>query len=229
MKKSVVLLAGLLIAVISIAQNQKMDAIHVTPPTFRCELFKSINDLLTNGVQYPAESKNAGLQGTEVIRFTVTVDGKLSDFHVVNSVSAEIDQEVIRVLQVSNGKWTPGMVNGNRVDMGKEVFVVFKLKPSENFVAQAKSCLEKANEMLFVKNNPEKAMKYYNRGITLLPDEKTLLSMRALCNYKLGNEVEASSDWERIAGNSTNSIINEYPEEAASFEKYEELSQKLQR
>ena len=51
---------------------------------------------------------------------------------------------------------------------------------------------------MFEKNNPEKAIKFYNRGIVLLPNEESLLAMRGLCNYEMGNISEAEKDWKRL-------------------------------
>ena len=111
--------------------------------------------------------------------------------------------------------------------MQREVAVTFKLNSQVDFVAKAQNYLDKANKMLFVKNNPAKAIKYYNRGITLLPYEEVLLAMRGLCNYELGNEDEARKDWERIADISTSSEINEYAMVEKVLEGYKELAQAM--
>jgi tetratricopeptide (TPR) repeat protein len=198
MKTSVIFFSMLLTASVAFGQEQKLNEIKVTAPQFRNEIFHSANDFLEHSVEFPAKSKNAGLQGTEVIQFTVTTEGQVTDFMVINSVSTEIDLEVIRILEVTNGKWTPGTVNGEPVAMTKEVSVVFKNNPATNFAELANKHLQKGNQALFVKNQPEKALKYFNRGITLLPNDETLLVVRGLCKYKLGDETGASRDWDRF-------------------------------
>ena len=222
MKTVVFIAASLFIAAITVAQ-EPMEEIRVTAPTFKVGFYESIDDLLVNGVEYPAESRNAGLQGTAVIDFTVSVDGKVSDFQVINSISPEIDDEIIRVLQMTNGKWNPGTTNGNPAEMEKEVAVSFKLNPQVDFVAKAKNYLEKANELLFIKNNPSKAIKYYNMGVNFLPYEEVLLAMRGFCNLEMGNEEQARNDWERMAAISATSLITELALESEVFEGYKEF------
>jgi len=224
MKKIVIFLVGFLTAVVSVAQTE-MDEIKVTAPVFKGEFYESITALLNSGVEYPSEAKNAGFQGTAVIDFTVNMDGRLSDFKIINSIAPEIDQEIIRVLQTTEGKWIPGTANGEAVNMEKEVAVAFKLHSNVDFVAKAKRYLHKANEMMFAKNNPAKALKYYDRGITFLPYEEVLLAMRGLCNYELGNEEEARMDWERIVDISTTSQIKEYALETKVLEGIEKFAQ----
>ena len=52
--------------------------------------------------------------------------------------------------------------------------------------------------MITKKNNLEKALRLYNRAIVLLPNEENLLAMRSLCNYRLGNKMDAQKDWARL-------------------------------
>ena len=196
--KNLVFLASMLISVFTFAQNQDLNEIKVTAPSFQSNIFESVNDFLTNSVEYPEASKNAGLQGTEVIQFTVSNDGKISDFKVINSVSPEIDIEVIRSLEATNGKWKPGTTDGSPTAMPTEVSLVFFLHSPENLIETAKQYQQKGNTWMYVKNNPEKALKYYNRGIKLLPNEESLLAARILCKYKTGDEDGANKDLERL-------------------------------
>jgi TonB family protein len=197
MKTSIIFFAITLTAVVVFGQEQELNEIQVTAPQFQSEIFYSANDFLEHAVEFPAKSKNAGLQGTEVIQFTVTTDGDITDFIVINSVSPEIDQEVIRILEVTNGKWAPGTVNGKPATMGKEVSVVFKNNPAINFVDLANKHLQKGNQALFIKDQPEKALKHFNQAINFLPNDETLLAVRGLCKYKLGDETGANRDWDR--------------------------------
>lgn len=198
MKTRVIFAISMLIAAIAFGQNQDLQEIRVTAPQFRSEFFQNINDFLLSGIEYPVESVKAGNEGTEVIQFVVTPKGNVTDITVINSVSDIIDQEVIRILEVSNGKWIPGTANGEPVAMEKEVSVVFKISEKSDFVAKAKGYLELGNKMLFENNKPEKALKYFDKSITLLPNEETLLAVRGLCKYEIGDNEGAQRDWNRI-------------------------------
>lgn len=198
MKTRVIIAVCILMATVSFAQNQDLNEIEVTAPKFHSELYNSVNDFLNKNVEYPTETKNAGLQGTEVVQFVVTQNGTVTDYKIINSVSPEVDREVIKVLKATNGKWNPGTTDGNPENMKTEVSVAFFMHSAEDMVKTAKNYQQKGNNLMFEKNNSKKALKYYNRAIVLLPGEESLLAMRGLCHYQLGNEIEATKDWERM-------------------------------
>lgn len=208
MKTRVILAVCVLMATVSLAQNQKINEVEVSAPKFQSELYKSVNDFLNSNAEYTSELKNTGIQGTEVIAFVVSPKGEISDYEVINSVSPAFDKVVIDLLESTNGKWNPGTANGKQVEMKTEVSVAFFLHSADDMIKTARHYQEKGNFWMFTKNNPEKARKYYNRGITLLPNEESLLAMRSLCSYEMGNINEAEKDWNRIktlANNNKNS------------------------
>ncbi len=198
MKTLTLLTAALLLSIVSIAQNQEINEINVKAPNYQNEIYASINDLLNENVEYPEESKSAGLQGTEIIKFTVTTDGILKDYEVVNSVSREIDEEVIRVLEATNGKWNPGTVNGNPVEMKTEILLAFFTHSEENMIRVAKQYKLKGNKLMYDKENPKRAIKAYDQAARILPNEESILVARILCNYELEEFESAEQDYERL-------------------------------
>lgn len=197
MKTNFFLAAGMLIAAIATGQNKELTAIDVTPPVFKSESPKSINDFLQKNVEYPAEAYLWKQQGTEVVQFVITPEGKITDFTVINSVSKEIDKEIIRVLQLTSGSWEPGTINGEPVSMESEVSMVFMLHQNVDFVEMAKENMRKGNEMLFLKDQPKKALRYFDWALNYLPGDETIHAIRGLCKYRLGDENGANRDWDR--------------------------------
>jgi len=190
-------------------QTQNMlKEIKCTPPQFagveRTILVKSnfqtIDDYLNKYVTYPQEDVMNDVQGTEVIRFIVNPSGYLTDFDVINSVSANIDEEVIRILKATNGMWKPGYNDDKPEAMEKEVSLVFKINESNNldFSYLAKKYFAKGNEIFFTKSNPKKALKYFDRAMVLLPKDKAVLVQRGLARYEIGNKEGAFRDWTRV-------------------------------
>jgi TonB family protein len=198
MKKILVFLAGMLITFIATSQNQVIKEVKVTPPNFKGEIPVSLIQYVQERVEYPSIAINGGVHGTVVVGFVITPQGELRDFEVINSVSKAIDDEVIRVLKTTNGKWAPGTRTGEAVSMPHEVSVVFKLYAEDDFTKIAKKYFNKANETLFVKDQPEKALKFINRGMNYMPNDETLLAVRGLCKYRLGDEMGANRDWGRL-------------------------------
>ena len=194
-------------------EHRNVDEIKVVPPKFtgisnavpalRDGNLESIQDYLARNVAYPEKDVKEFNQGTEVVRFVVSPTGELSDFMVINSVSQKIDEEVIRVLETTKGMWIPGQNNGEPVAMEREVSVKFQLTGIPHpldFKAQGTKYYTKASDLLVNRNNPKKALKFYDRGIRYLPNEEGLLLMRGLARYELGDKDGAYSDWSRIKG-----------------------------
>ncbi len=166
--------------------------------------YESLNDYLGDRIAYPRQFlKRKKVEGTEVIQFDVTPEGKLSRFRVINSVSPEIDEHVISVLKTTSGFWTPGEINGEPVTMTHEISVAFKrvdfegIRPKD-FSRLAVLHFEKGTQQLLIGQNPKKALKHFNKGINYQPYEKRLLYMRGLCLKELGDEEGARRDWERM-------------------------------
>lgn len=197
MKANLFFAAGMLVAAIATGQNQELIAIEVTPPVFKSEVPKSINGFLQKNVGYPEEARLWKLQGTEVVEFVITPEGKLTDFKVINSVSNEIDKEVIRILESTSGNWIPGTINGEPVSMETEVSMAFMLNPNDDFVEMAKWNMGKGNELLFLKDQPKKALKFFDYAINLLPNNETIHAIRGFCKYRLDDVSGASRDWDR--------------------------------
>jgi len=136
--------------------------------------------------------------GTVVVEFVVTDNGELKDYRVINSVSDELDQEVIQALEGTRGMWIPGLINGYPAPMKKLVSLVFTPDNGSDLVQAAKEYFNQGNELLYTKENPKRALKYFNEAVRLLPYEKDLLGVRSLCKYRLGDKQGAREDWERI-------------------------------
>lgn len=223
MKAKIIFLFCMIISVIAFGQNEKhksLKEIEVTPPKFTGieraasileeENVKPIADYLSKNVKYPEEAAKRWFEGTVVVEFVVSATGEVTDFKVINSVSTEIDEELIQVLKTTSGMWNPGSNNGEPVAMQKEVSMVFKIDESKSFATQSKAFFKNGSEMFLVTGKLKRALKSYDKGIKLLPNDKSLLFMRGLCRYELGDEQGARQDWNRMAALDETFIATEY-------------------
>jgi len=182
-----------------------LEETQITPPSFphhevlvHGQTASSIDEYLSIHVQYPPESNIRYLAGTEVVQFQVSATGELTSFKVINSVSPEIDLEVIRVLETTSGNWTPGVLNGKPSALSQEVSMVFKPHTSYDLAGKARDYQDRGNKLMFLQDDPERALKYYNKAVKLLPYEESILCVRCLCRYELGDDEGAREDLERI-------------------------------
>ncbi|MEZ4986595.1 MAG: energy transducer TonB [Saprospiraceae bacterium] len=84
-------------------------------------------------IKYPAIARDNNVQGTVVVRFVVTEDGKIEGAEVVRDIGAGCGEEALRVVNLMNtlaDRWTPGMQRGRKVPVYFNLPVKFILKVS---------------------------------------------------------------------------------------------------
>lgn len=79
-----------------------------------------------NNVRYPSIAREEGMEGTVVLRFTVTKKGQIKDIKIVRSVAGGCDEEAIRVVK-DMPSWKPGKHNGQFVNVAYNLPIKFKL------------------------------------------------------------------------------------------------------
>ncbi len=219
MKREIIFLLCMVVSIITFGQNQDqklLEEVKVTPPKFVGSVLAmdhldhkedgSVEAHMKGIIQYPEEALRRYAEGTEVVQFTVTTKGEVTNFTIINSVSPEFDDEVIRALKTTNGMWKPGSNNGEPVAMEKELSISFKIDDSEDqnfsnlndFKEDAQRYFSKGSILLLMKDKPKRALSFYDKGILLLPNEANLLLMRGLTKYELNDKEGACSDWNRL-------------------------------
>ena len=245
MKRIVVLILLAMFSVAVFAQDPvALGELKVTPPRFagidnvvpflKNLETQSMADYVSENFQYPDKMDMNIDEGTVIVRFRILSSGKLADFQIVNSVSPEVDAEVLRVLKSTNGMWIPGTSDGKPVPMNREFALVVKLGGTEesakekDFVEIARSSFRKGCTIFLDKNKPRRALKHYDKGIRYRPNDKALLYMRGLCRYQVGNEEGARTDWHRLRDLGGADYESFYLAEAAwELKGYEEMVQIL--
>lgn len=221
-------------------QNPDREEQHVILPQFDGKKFElltmgkecnSLEDYLRGCACYPEECIKKEVEGTEVVEFVVTPEGTLTAFYVINSLSPEIDAYVISLLRKTSGMWKPGSIDRRIVPMRTEVSIVFKwnefkeLKAAD-FNKKAKIYFEKGSRQLLVHHKPKKAIKHFNAGVRYLPKNESLLMLRGICRFELGDETGARFDWERMkALENSRSEFQRYADDLNRFKGYDELAQ----
>ena len=82
---------------------------------------------LSSNLRYPDKAFKANIQGTVVIRFKVSKEGKTSDFTVFKSANDYLDSEALRVIKTS-GDWQPAIFGGTSMDTYTFEPIVFKME-----------------------------------------------------------------------------------------------------
>ncbi len=88
---------------------------------------KAFKEFLEKNLLYPLIAKEKGIEGTVYVEFIVNKDGTIESISIIRSVSKALDDEAIRVVKLTSGKWKPGKQNGKAVKASMIVPVKFKL------------------------------------------------------------------------------------------------------
>ena len=198
-------------ALCQVHPSVRMDELKVTPPQFagienvaaflETREAQSLNKYVALHFQYPDTRNGRVYEGTELVQFVVSPTGEISDIQVINSLSRDIDAEVIRILRSTSGMWIPGTSGGKPTAMNSAVSLVIKTGGTEedalkkDFQEMAQCSFKRAGKLWFDKCKPQRALKAYNRAMRYRPNDEGLLLMRGLCKYELGDKEGARVDW----------------------------------
>ncbi len=95
------------------------------PPVFKGKP-SDIQKFIKKHLVYPQDAWLKGLEGVVQVSFVITRDGKVLNSKVEKSVSAELDMEALRLVDLLES-WKPGLKSGEAVHSSVSVFVEFKL------------------------------------------------------------------------------------------------------
>lgn len=106
------------------------DALHFQQvevnPTFQGGDANTFSRWVNQNLVYPYNCKQAGIQGRVTLTFTVNKEGQVCDIKVLRGVCEALDMEAVRVLK-SSPAWTPGMAEGEPVNVTYTIPVIFRL------------------------------------------------------------------------------------------------------
>lgn len=82
---------------------------------------------LCDNMKYPKEAELQKKQGRVVVQMVVEKDGSLSDVKVVKNSDPLLDEEALRVVRLTDKKWTPARHKGKTVRSRFSLPVTFRL------------------------------------------------------------------------------------------------------
>jgi hypothetical protein len=93
---------------------------------FKEPTFDGFRKLLEQHLQYPIQAQDAGAQGIVTYNFSVNVEGKIENMYLFKTANYYLDLEAKRLINKTNGKWKPAILNGNKI--------IYPHKQSINFI-----------------------------------------------------------------------------------------------
>ncbi len=214
MKKFGFLFGMLLMAGVTFAQITQLKETTVESPKFIGQQigFDSESDQGSSPICYYLKNNLKEQdyldEGIVTVLFTINPDGTLSDFSITNSVSTTNDNAVLNCIKSTSGLWKAGKVNGESVEMQKEIYVHFVNPLTKSFetlaqdnILYAIKKIEKAknikSSVLYSANKADKkadkklhsALFYLNEANKYKPEEPSVLFWQACAYEELGDEI----------------------------------------
>ena len=87
---------------------------------------KELLNFISHNLLYPVAAQENGVQGTVVIRFIVTKEGKVDKIRVLRPLNPDTDREACRVVSILPD-WTPGKEEGEPVNVYYTLPVKYRL------------------------------------------------------------------------------------------------------
>ena len=88
---------------------------------------KKMLQYIYNNITYPAEAKDAGIEGLAVVSFIVETDGQITNPKILRSIGYGTDEIVLNMVN-NMPNWTPGKQSGETVRVKFNLPVRFKLE-----------------------------------------------------------------------------------------------------
>jgi len=103
-------------------------------------------EYIYKNLKYPAEAREAGIEGMCVVQFIVGKDGSILTPRVLRNIGAGTGEAALKVIEKMNDlpeKWTPGMQSGKQVKVMYTLPVRFKLEKNDSNVSKVLDTKEK--------------------------------------------------------------------------------------
>lgn len=82
---------------------------------------------INKNVRYTEDALKNGIEGTVKIKFTVNKDGTISNLTITDAPCKSLGDEGLRVIQLTEGNWTPEYIDGIPVSVNMMVPLKFRL------------------------------------------------------------------------------------------------------
>ncbi|MFD3001776.1 TonB family protein [Pontibacter toksunensis] len=89
-------------------------------------------NFIAGNLQYPQDAKAAGLSGFVVATFIVETNGNVTDVKTIKGISESIDAEAVRLISLTDGRWSIGRHKGKAVRVKQTLPIKFTLDTDGN-------------------------------------------------------------------------------------------------
>ena len=158
-----------------------------------------LNFIIKN-TKYPPAARENCISGRVCINFVITKEGKVDSISVLRSVHKSVDDESIRIVNLTNGHWIPGKINDSTEDVHYNLPFNFKL---DDPACKDKSYYYNKGVECLAANNFSKAIKNFEQAVEMDASYIEALYKCAVIEIKLNKISDACNFLKQIKKNGT--------------------------
>ncbi len=83
---------------------------------------------MAKNIRYPQQAVESGISGIVFVNFIVDEKGNVSNVKVMRGIGGGCDEEAVRIIMLTSGKWKPGKLDGKPAKVAMSLPVEFSLK-----------------------------------------------------------------------------------------------------
>ncbi len=80
---------------------------------------------IAENLQYPAAAKENNIQGMALVKFTVEIDGRISNLELLEDPGHGCGNAALNVVKMTSGQWNAGTVDGEVKPTGYQLPISF--------------------------------------------------------------------------------------------------------
>ena len=89
---------------------------------------KHLLTFIGNEVNYPRIARDNGIEGTVYTELTINVNGEITDAKIIRGIGGGCDEESVRVLMLTSGRWHPARDNEKAVESKTIVPIKYQMQ-----------------------------------------------------------------------------------------------------
>ncbi len=99
------------------------------------------NQYLAKNLEYPAQARELGIEGTVIVVFEIQKDGSIRNVEILRGIGGGADEEAVRVVQ-NAPRWEPGKQRGREVTTRMRLPIRFKLASLDGSITASAKLIE---------------------------------------------------------------------------------------
>ena len=210
MEKLIIIFLSLLLSLPGL--SQKTDSIYsrVDKPASFQGGGEAYIAYLSSELKIPLDLQKNGVSGKVYVQFVIDTKGDIYDVKILKDIGFGSDDEVIRFIRSTSGKWNPALIKDEKVKSQLVYPIKFVVGDSidgylidKRIVADYQSALSLMKDQKY-----NEAIIIFDNLIKLIADSNGSFFNRGLCYFKLGNKGKACNDWQRAKNFGDKKIVS---------------------